>query len=189
MNSAHKNSHQENVKQVLNSTLQHKSQAYCYPCYYQQIVSKISPLLCPISFPIRVATSGSKENSHYVPCKSKKNDPNHEGKQAYSDVLAGCTNFLSKKTCLMYLAERLGVEVDRSTKCHPETAGEGIEYSWAERNQCIEGPSWQIRRERRTSTILSFDAYQVMKRMKRRLIKTDYMKVFPKSSSLYPGIF
>jgi hypothetical protein len=125
----------------------------------------------------------------YVPCKSKKNDPNHEGKQAYSDVLAGCTNFLSKKTCLMYLAERLGVEVDRSTKCHPETAGEGIEYSWAEQNQCIEGPSWQIRRERRTSTILSFDAYQVKKRMKRRLIKTDYMKVFPKSSSLYPGIF
>ena len=25
---------------------------------------------------------------------------------------------------------RLGVEVDRSTKCHPELAGEGIEYSW-----------------------------------------------------------
>jgi hypothetical protein len=64
MNSAHKNSHQENVKQVINSTLQHKSQAYCYPCYYQQIVSKISPLLCPISFPIRVATLGSKESSH-----------------------------------------------------------------------------------------------------------------------------
>ena len=43
--------------------MQHKSQAYFYPCYYQQIVSKISPLLCPISFPIRVATSGSKESS------------------------------------------------------------------------------------------------------------------------------
>jgi hypothetical protein len=44
--------------------LQHKSQAYFYPCYNQQIVSKISPLLCPISFPFRVATSGSKESSH-----------------------------------------------------------------------------------------------------------------------------
>ncbi len=30
----------------------------------------------------------------------------------------------------MYLGERLGVEVDRSTKSHPELAGEGIEYSW-----------------------------------------------------------
>jgi len=30
----------------------------------------------------------------------------------------------------MYLGERLGVEVDRSTKCHPELAGEGIEYTW-----------------------------------------------------------
>ncbi len=30
----------------------------------------------------------------------------------------------------MYLGERHGVEVDRSTKCHPELAGKGIEYSW-----------------------------------------------------------
>jgi hypothetical protein len=67
----------------------------------------------------------------------------------------------------MYLAEQLGVEVDRSTKCHPEMAGEGIEYSWAKQNQCIEGPSWQIRRDRRTSAILSFDAYQVKKRMEK----------------------
>jgi hypothetical protein len=30
----------------------------------------------------------------------------------------------------MFLGERLGVDVDRSTKSHPELAGEGIEYSW-----------------------------------------------------------
>jgi hypothetical protein len=34
---------------------------------------------------------------------------------------------MTEKTCLMYLGERLDVEVDRSTKCHPELAGEGIE--------------------------------------------------------------
>ena len=62
--------------------------------------------------------------------KVKKNDPNHEGKLAYSDVLADCTDFLNEKMCLMFLGERLGVQVDRSTKCHPEMAGEGIEYSW-----------------------------------------------------------
>jgi len=62
--------------------------------------------------------------------KIKKNDPNEEGKVEYSSLLASCEDFLSEKTCLMYLGERLGVEVDRSTKCHPELAGEGIEYTW-----------------------------------------------------------
>ncbi len=30
----------------------------------------------------------------------------------------------------MYVGEQLGVKIDCSTKCHPEMAGEGIEYSW-----------------------------------------------------------
>ena len=30
----------------------------------------------------------------------------------------------------MYLGEHFGVDVDHSTKCHPELAGKGIEYSW-----------------------------------------------------------
>ena len=68
-------------------------------------------------------------NVQYV-AKIKKNDPNEEGKVEYLSLLANCTDFLSKKTCLMYLGDQLGVEVDRSTKCHPELAGEGIEYTW-----------------------------------------------------------
>ena len=51
--------------------------------------------------------------------KIKKNDPNHDGKVEYSAVLADCADFLDEKTSLMYLGDRLGVEVDRSTKCHP----------------------------------------------------------------------
>ena len=62
--------------------------------------------------------------------KIKKDDPNYEEKVEYSTVLADCADFLNEKTSLMYLGERLGVEVDRSTKSHPELAGEGIEYSW-----------------------------------------------------------
>ena len=62
--------------------------------------------------------------------KIKKDDPNLEEKVEYAAVLADCADFLGEKTSLMYLGERLGVEVDRSTKCHPELAGEGIEYSW-----------------------------------------------------------
>jgi hypothetical protein len=61
--------------------------------------------------------------------KIKKDDPNFEEKVEYAAVLADCADFLGEKTSLMYLGERLGVEVDCSTKCHPELAGEGIEYS------------------------------------------------------------
>jgi hypothetical protein len=61
--SAYKNSHYRNVK-VINKHFIQKSLAYFYPCRFQQIVSKISPLLCPISLPNRVATSGSRESSH-----------------------------------------------------------------------------------------------------------------------------
>jgi hypothetical protein len=62
--------------------------------------------------------------------KIKKDDPNLEEKVEYAAVLAGCADFLSEKTSLMYLGEHLGVEFDCSTKCHPELAGKGIEYSW-----------------------------------------------------------
>jgi hypothetical protein len=62
--------------------------------------------------------------------KIKRDDPNEAGKVEYSSVLSMCLDFLEEKTCLMYLSERLSVEVDRSTKCHPELAGEGIEYTW-----------------------------------------------------------
>ncbi len=62
--------------------------------------------------------------------KIKKDDPNLEEKVEYAAVLADCADFLGEKTSLMYLGEHLGVEVDRSMKCHPQLAGEGIEYSW-----------------------------------------------------------
>jgi len=62
--------------------------------------------------------------------KLKAKDDNADGKVEYSSVLINCFDFLNEKTCLMYLGERLGVEVDRVTKCHPELAGEGIGYSW-----------------------------------------------------------
>ena len=54
--------------------MRNKSQAYFYPCY-NQIVSKISPLLCPISLPNRVATSGSRESSQEE-IKGRQNKPN-----------------------------------------------------------------------------------------------------------------
>ncbi len=63
--------------------------------------------------------------------KIKTDDPNLEEKVEYATILADCADFLGEKK-LMYLGEHLGVEVDYSTKCHPELAGEGIEYSWGQ---------------------------------------------------------
>jgi len=68
-------------------------------------------------------------NVTYV-TKIKHDDPNEEGKVEYGEVLGNWIDFFNEKTCLMYLGERLGVDVDRSTKSHPELAGEGIEYTW-----------------------------------------------------------
>ena len=40
-------------------------------------------------------------------------------------------DFKNELTLLQYHASKLGVVLDRSPKCHPEIAGEGIEYGWA----------------------------------------------------------
>ena len=39
-------------------------------------------------------------------------------------------DFLEQETLLQYYCKKLGVESDRSPKCHPEIAGEGIEFDW-----------------------------------------------------------
>jgi hypothetical protein len=40
------------------------------------------------------------------------------------------TDFIEEETLLQYHGRLLGVQVVRTPKCHPEIAGEGIEYDW-----------------------------------------------------------
>ena len=40
------------------------------------------------------------------------------------------SDFLNEVTLLQFHAEKLGVKIDSTPKCHPELAGEGIEYLW-----------------------------------------------------------
>ena len=40
-------------------------------------------------------------------------------------------DFMNEVTLLQLHAQKLGVSINRSPKCHPELAGEGIEYLWA----------------------------------------------------------
>jgi len=37
---------------------------------------------------------------------------------------------MEQETMLQFYARQLGVMIDRTPKCHPEVAGEGIEYGW-----------------------------------------------------------
>ena len=47
-------------------------------------------------------------------------------------LIRNCLDFVNEKTMLQHIGEdMLGVIVDRTPKCTPEIAGEGIEYSWA----------------------------------------------------------
>ena len=39
-------------------------------------------------------------------------------------------DFMEQETLLQYYCKQLGVESDRSPKCHPEIAREGIEFNW-----------------------------------------------------------
>ena len=39
-------------------------------------------------------------------------------------------DFISEETLLQFHGKKLGVTVDCTPKCHPELAGEGIEYAW-----------------------------------------------------------
>ena len=49
-------------------------------------------------------------------------------------------DFAEEETLLQYHGRFLGVIVDRTPKCHPEIAGEGIEYDWAAAKKKVSSP-------------------------------------------------
>ena len=59
----------------------------------------------------------------------------HQG-TSLKDMMADLPDFVEEKTLLQYHAESRSIEdgqqilLIRSPKCHPEVAGEGIEYDW-----------------------------------------------------------
>jgi hypothetical protein len=45
-------------------------------------------------------------------------------------LLGSCVDFDEEETMLQSMGRKMGALIDRTPKCHPELAGEGIEYSW-----------------------------------------------------------
>ena len=71
--------------------------------------------------------------------KAEKYFTNDGKKDAFGNLIEGTSlrkmvkelfDFVEEETLLQYHARLLGVIVDRTPKCHPEIAGEGVEYSW-----------------------------------------------------------
>ena len=54
---------------------------------------------------------------------------------SYDCLLNRCSDFRNELTLLQYIAEECGAEVDRSPICHPEVAGEGVEYDFCKAKQ------------------------------------------------------
>jgi hypothetical protein len=51
-------------------------------------------------------------------------------------LLGNCTDFEEEETMLQSMGTKMGILVDCTPKCHPELAGEGIEYSWGCSKNC-----------------------------------------------------
>ena len=76
----------------------------------------------------------------FIDPAKKKEDYTVDGKKdAFGNVIEETslkhfmsllTDFIAEETLLQYHGRLLGVKVDRTPKCHPEIAGEGIEYDW-----------------------------------------------------------
>ena len=47
------------------------------------------------------------------------------------EMMNSLEDFCEEETLLQHHGRLLNVIVDRTPKCHPEIAGEGVEYSWA----------------------------------------------------------
>ena len=72
------------------------------------------------------------DNIKMYTANGKSADSSSSGGNEYSiqNLMKLQEDFTDEITLLQYHAQQLGVRVDRTPKCHPEVAGEGIEYAW-----------------------------------------------------------
>ena len=70
------------------------------------------------------------KNIHCYTGKGKVLD-NGSVRYSIDALMSQQEDFLQETTLLQYHASLLGVVIERSPKCHPKIAREGIEYGWA----------------------------------------------------------
>ena len=104
------------------------------------------------------------------------------------------TDFINEITLLEFHANKLGVLLDRSPKCHPEVAGEGIEYLWALSKLNYRRSSMELKRTKdllRKLVCTSTDPATVLNKKRVRSCSKkacSYMKLYQAIESLDFGI-
>jgi len=72
---------------------------------------------------------GSKSEKYY-PLEGRKDQfGNVDPTTSVKMLMERQMDFVEEETLLQYHGRQLGVIIDRTPKCHPEMAGEGIEYN------------------------------------------------------------
>lgn len=73
----------------------------------------------------------NKTHDSYTMDGKKDEHDNVMKETSINHLIRKCEDFIHEKTLLVYHGETLGSIIDRSPKCTPEVAGDGIEYEWA----------------------------------------------------------
>ena len=77
-------------------------------------------------------TAEGKKNGPSLSLNCNDDDGDRSGCNfSIRSIMKKQDDFRDEITLLQFHAQELGVSLDRSPKCHPEIAGEGIEYAWA----------------------------------------------------------
>lgn len=95
-------------------------------------------------------------------------------------TLNNCPDYKSERTALETLAEEIGVVVESSPKCHPEIAGEGIEYTFAAYKMDYRKKNTYCSRTMHTRVLASLDVLNVTTIRKCCRRANEYMRAYLK---------
>jgi len=99
-----------------------------------------------------------KDQDKYT-MKGQKDEHNHIIKEtSINHLIRQCEDFVHEKTLLVHYGEMLGSTIDRTPKCTPEIAGDGIEFDWAMSKLWYRKQPWEDKQKKDKFTKLVKDS-------------------------------
>jgi hypothetical protein len=122
---------------------------------------------------------GSQSEKHYTIEGRKDQVGNIDPETSVKMMMQRQMDFIEEETLLQYHGRQLGVVIHRTPKCHPEMAGEGIEYNWG----CAKGYYRRLPiMEKQTKTKFR---ESVKKSISREIITTERQRMFSQRARQY----
>ena len=94
-------------------------------------------------------------------------------------LMASCSDFLNERTLMEELVLERGHEFEKTPKCHPEVAGDGIEYDWGKSKHDFRELNDGVPANLRRNIVSSFDGLTRQRRFlfsrKARSYKRAYL--------------